>query len=340
MGYYDAANVLANVGSSRQKKKEARWGQIMDIAGLGMDVWNKLSKVPEAKEMASYESELREGEATAGLEQDKRWLDYQQAHPNKPADQLFQEWLMTPEGMAAQDEQSRRERLETTFKTNEQIRAERARGKQGLNADALSVYDKAIARAQEKYLELDESGNVRWKQGVTPQMVLAELKPWADPQFVGTDNVNAIMRLFEQFVNDPWLDEESSVTAQGDVDIRAILDQISGLVKQAPAAEPTRPSRQERLEAELGPLAGNIVAGGTSAMGSEYLDRSNRERSLEEGLRGILSTPNIQKEDRKAAEYVLKRSSETGFLSDQDYSTFLAVLRSLQKIYGGVRATK
>lgn len=343
---FESTNAILGINEDQRAKKDSTWKKLMDIASLGSNLWGTVSgrKFSREERIGGEQADLNKlsmshlynmEELGQRLENDKNFQIFKTQNPEKPANQLYAEFLQTPEGQAWQDDQARRDteagRQEHGWRM-EEIRS----GKQGvgMSDDAWKTYDNAIDRAIASYYEVDQSGRYVLRKGVTQDQIRDFLYGFLDPAFASENDIPGLRKAFDMWLTNPDFPGQGQQAAKGgNEELTAALEAFRELAKGMAPKEvpPARAPGAAIISSDSG-IGGQI--------GTQVLDYSNREYQLEKNLKGLLANKNIEEGDKRLAEHALTQSSKKGFLSEEDYQTFMAVVQVLQKKYGGVRATK
>jgi hypothetical protein len=115
---------IADYLRGRRAEKRAAgndaWTKLQGAVNTGVDIWktvNEQNKYKpgsnyyefQKKSLVDWPTDAARQKAEIELSQSKSFLDYQRANPMKPAEQLFQEWLLTPEGQKSLADQWKRD---------------------------------------------------------------------------------------------------------------------------------------------------------------------------------------------------------------------------------------
>src|SRR3990167_5209921 len=102
---------LYQKGRDKVNDKNTTIQQILQAAGLAKDIWSKFQDRKWGQEDLAPGSAMEladQRRLDRELQGNKSWLDYQNANPGKPAEQLTAEFYQTPEGQAFLDDQAQR----------------------------------------------------------------------------------------------------------------------------------------------------------------------------------------------------------------------------------------
>jgi hypothetical protein len=207
-----------------------------------------------------------------------------------------------------------------------------------MSQEAWTAYDKAISAAQEKFLELDASGNAVLKKGVTPQILRDFLYAFADPQFVGKDNVDALKKLFDQWVLDPNM-PGGTAPQQGITDLPAIMKAIQDLLASQKGANLEVPAPPKGgVETMDQPIGGGLTMGmaagplaGWGAESNKNAIQGEEENKAAAELEKMY--PGLSSEDKKMADWAIPELRKSGVSTN--WKTIYATLQALRNKYRG-----
>lgn len=356
MGWFDSTSAILGVKGLEQQKKNDRWSKLMDIAsllqstaGMGADLWKTVSGRKHDFALASvgqgYGVINREDEQAHDvtmenlrLENDKSFQQFKQDNPDKPADQLYAEWLMTEDGKAWQAEQERLRREGATFDFGLDMKKILANQGGGMSENGWTTYDNAKANAISTYYEQDEMGKYVLRQGVTQDTVREFLYGFLAPAFTSSSDVEGLRRAFDLWLNNPDFPGQDGGDGGTDKDMSEMVRQILEGIAKLNSSNP--PQRVPTGTNDLGGAGSSDAGGVGTGLGTGMLDQSNRERQLEDGLQWFTTDKSVAPADQALAKEAYSRSKKTGFLSEEDYNTFAKVLEMLKQKYGGTKVLK
>ena len=353
MGWFDSTNAILGIRGMEQQKKNDRWSKLMDIAsllqstaGMGADLWktvsgrkHELGMAKDARDFTGGENALDRSHDVSmenlRLENEKGFIDFKNKNPGKSMEQLTAEYYMTPEGKAFQEDQETRRRAGEVFDHSLRMKEILANQGGGLSENGWTTYDKAIANAISTYYEQDEMGKYVLRQGVTQDTVREFLNGFLAPAFTSSSDVDGLKRAFDLWLNNPdFPGQETGGEADKDMSaqVQQILDAISKLMENNP--------QQRTPDVPQPALGAPSSETGGAAMGTGMLDQSNREYQLEQGLEWFTKDKTVDPADQALAKEAYTRSKRSGFLSENDYNTFIKVLEMLKQKYGGTKVLK
>lgn len=162
-----------------EQKKQNFWNNLLNVAKTGTDIWGAIqesqkynpdSAYMKAQELANKTWPQQNAQFSSDLE--RGLWDYKLKNPGKTAEQLTQEWWLTPEGQAAQQKGwTRDDAVRAAEHNNRMAEIAAAQGGKGLQTSTWEAYKQALGGAQDAFLMRDEMGQPAWKPGINKDAV-------------------------------------------------------------------------------------------------------------------------------------------------------------------------
>lgn len=291
--------------------------QILRAAGLAKDVWTTYQGhqwQQDALKAGSPEDLAYQRKLQQDLQNNKDWLSYQNANPNKPADQLYDEWLQTPEGQAFQADQEKRKNaalgLEHGYRMSEIGASQNVQDKKSQLKAQLSDYlQNTLPMMHPDTVTADATGNPILNLDKRKDIVKYVLSWFKD---ASPTEQSWLTQMLDENWSGNSVPAQTGQGAPTGIDIGKITSTIGELAQTITGPSPTRTN---------------------SASLNAPNSWAQAEKSLEGDLTVLDSNPSLTPDEKQAVEYAFKQSSRPGELDNTTFDQIYRFVQALKQKY-------
>jgi len=350
------ADYLFKKEEVKRQKQQDFFNNILNAVKTGTDVWTALQESGKYNPGSSYMKAQElisktwpEENAAFQAAQEKGLYDYKRQNPEKPAQQVANEWLMSEPGQAfLKMGYTREDAVRAAEQANAMARIDASQGGKGMQDSTWEAYKQGLGGAQDAFLMRDEMGNSVWKPGVNKEQVRQFLYRFV--AMADSRDQDKLRQLFDAWVDFPTMSGPPTTLGAKTpaIDLGPIMKTIQEILAASRNANPNidltpPPNKQNPTMGEPPATIWPFGSMGLTGAGQPYGTASNlaaREQDKMENAAADqlanLKNRGITQEERSVIEWAIPELRKPG--PSEQWEKIAAIVKALSAKYKALGA--